>query len=247
MVLIRLGANVTDGIQAISAFLSMLAAVVLAAFAAVQIGIYQRQTRVMALTLRATARSVRASQRSANAAENAVTKSDAILVHAQDTAKKQLRAYVFFEGASLKDGPSKAVLTGGQVPGSIMSGCANVTINIKNFGQTPAYNVRHTSVIKFDSVDAADTIALNPEDKTPTTIAPTKSTISSNATREPLAIRGLEELKNAKAFITIYGRIIYDDVFGDPHWTNYRLQWFGNYPPADSAIFNFSASGNDAD
>jgi hypothetical protein len=65
--------RITDAVQAISAAVSAIATVALAGFAAVQIRIYQRQTRVMDLTFKASRRATRAAVRSAVAAERALT------------------------------------------------------------------------------------------------------------------------------------------------------------------------------
>ena len=81
-----------------------------------------------ALAARAASKGVQASNRSAKAAEDAVAKSDALLTHAEITAERQLRPYLAFTRS--RDDPRP------------ISNNTLARLLLKNYGQTPARNVR---------------------------------------------------------------------------------------------------------
>jgi hypothetical protein len=59
-----------------------------------------------------------------------------------NTTRAQLRAYVLVEGASIVDGPTFPNVL---VP--VATGCVHSMVTIKNFGATPAFDVRHASYV----------------------------------------------------------------------------------------------------
>jgi hypothetical protein len=206
--------SITDTVQAISAGVTAIATVALAGFAAMQIMIYRRQTRVMDLSFRATRRAVHASQRSATAAEAAIDKGDAALTHAQSTANRQLRAYVSVERVNFQLMNHK--------PDEPASGVLNVAIYWKNFGSTPANNIHINFAFRIfrwpDTVPDDFDFPGNPDFVSARgAFAPTQG-IWANVT---LPMGAVYEAWQNKAFIPIWSFIEYDDTQG----TRRRTEW----------------------
>jgi hypothetical protein len=160
------------------------------------------------------------------------------------TSRAQLRAYVFIETAGIFDGPTWATA---DVPAG--SGCPGSHLVIKNFGQTPAYDVRHWSAIMVCAPGQENDICTVPDDITnshPTTFGPGGAT---NMTRR--FTRAINNFEIASLFtgglsIVAFGKITYRDAFKVDHETNYRLAYVGHYPPPQGSILAFANEGNSA-
>ena len=131
--------RITDVVQAISAALSMAATAALAIFAWRQIRIYQRQTRVMDLTFKASARASRAAAKSAKAAEDAVAKSDEILKHSREIAERDSETEYRRERPYLFAGVKLDSLAVGPYAYRIVCG-------LRNSGRTPAFLKKMTGL-----------------------------------------------------------------------------------------------------
>jgi hypothetical protein len=164
------------------------------------------------------------------------------------TSRAQLRAYVFLENAGIFDGP-----TWPSAPQPVAAGCPCSMIAIKNFGVTPAFNVRHWANVKFVAVTPDGHLQGGVLDAPavltglgPSTIPPTGTTrLSRNLGR---AITPYEMgLMAAPAYaIIVYGKITYDDTFGEPHETNYCAGYSGAWPPAPGTNLVYLSEGNGA-
>jgi hypothetical protein len=154
----------------------------------------------------------------------------------RNTAKRQLRAYVGISGIS------------GQPQGAET---IEVTIKFKNFGQTPAYNLK-------SFID--DRVARHPlneklkdasygKDSSKVAVFPQTEYIVHRTVHTNLRL--LKEDFGKALFI--YGEVIYEDAFGNRRWTRYRsyLQERGNPLPvvmfvANEVLFTIDSEGNEA-
>lgn len=199
---------------AICAFLQVLAIVG-------QIIVYCGQSKLMAASLKETARA-------AKAAEDAVKSSNDARALAEDTARRQLRAYICVNTAALE-------LFSSNMPSAI--------VNFKNCGQTPAYDVRvwiHTWIAHYPLTEILPT---PPEDfqMSSNTIGPGGTTQMVPPKKPPLNQFLTSMLGSATATYFVYGQVTYKDVFGQEWYTNYRLMYGG---PRGN-IANRKAEGKD--
>ena len=150
--------------------------------------------------------------------------------HQSENSKQQLRAYVFVENVFIADGPTPPLAA---VPSA--TGCPSSRVVIKNSGQTPAHEVRHL----FDIL-LVPAISLNapvfPSDATVMASTPVSfgtngiTNLDRNLGRV-LTPGEIAALVPAAMALVVVGKIIYQDVFGDEHVTEYNLGWAGQYPP----------------
>jgi hypothetical protein len=140
---------------------------------------------------------------------------------AEETAQKQLRAYVYVSSIDIIKVDSD---TGPET-----------TIVIKNSGQTPAYKATHANVfywtqfplkkpvppIPFDVAgDGGSVFELGPGDSS---VKPKR--------RSPLSAAAIAGLKDGTFILYLYGEIRYTDAFNQPRWTRYKAMLGG--PLAD--------------
>jgi len=151
---------------------------------------------------------------------------------AEDTAKRQLRAYVL---------PSKAHFTIAE------DGTIDATLKIQNFGQTPA--LEKTSWMHFWIADfpLKEDLPNPPDDFEMSVgiIGPGNYTEfqDSRPRLSECAVRGIED---GSAALYLYGQIKYVDVFGEPHtsdfvyFTNAKVGWgkgrFSHYTSGNTTI-----------
>jgi len=158
------------------------------------------------------------------------------LVHFAGTAERELRAYVYVEKTNIK-----------------FQGGWNIEYRLKNFGKTPAHNVRLISIAKV-----VDWNGGNPEIPVPNHV----ETVGSMApqgdffdfTEELEGRADFDEIKNGSKAIFLVGSIIYDIVFEPSRrTTDFRYYVGGDMNCDDFGKMNttggemFAASeGNDA-
>jgi hypothetical protein len=133
---------------------------------------------------------------------------------AADTAQRQLRAYVNVKESLLK------------FSGSVVEG----QIHIQNFGQTPAYAVRHWIHLCVERWPLQIVLPEPPEDfqMSKTVLAPSGKHImvgqlGGNTRPAPEITLGQHPTRT----VYVYGRITYKDAFGDDRYTEYRLTFGG--------------------
>ncbi len=128
----------------------------------------------------------------------------------QNSAKKQLRAYVGVSESGLKLDPPN--IPEGQV-------------NIKNYGQTPAYKVRHwigIGVLPHPLVSKLPeppgglqlSISILSPGGHHTLVVPVKT---------PIRASDLSSLYTPEHTLYVYGHIVYEDIFGEEWSTDYRF------------------------
>ena len=179
------------------------------------------------LTLLATAGAAIAAGISAGAAKSAVTKSDAILAHAEDTAKRQLRAYL-----TLDEGRLLNVGTGDKW---------YAEIKIKNAGQTPAHDIETSCSIRGDNY---------PNGRQPLEIpnyteggkhiigAAGGYIMTPNLLDKPTP-EMTQRMMGGAAIVWVTGLITYRDIFGDEQWMTFRL-FAGGPVPFDPRVAGLS-------
>jgi hypothetical protein len=159
---------------------------------------------------------------------------------ARDTEKRQLRAYVFLE----------SIRTAGMSEDSARD--LSATIVFKNFGQTPAYNVRHTSSLKFADYPPPMTVfdydatkrpipvdTLGPQGGARNVVRSTETDLMSGSERKQL-------MKAQTKAIYVFGTISYEDAFGVKRCTSYRFMAGGDSEILDGDMLRMD-SGNEAD
>jgi len=150
---------------------------------------------------------------------------------AEKTAERQLRAYVINWRAIISN------VTAGEIP--------EVEIEVKNFGQTPAYRVRHVARITLAIFPLIEDLALPPA-LSRITVGPGSIFFLRARLSEPLGADHVDGLKSGELAIYVVGEIRYVDAFARDRWTNYRLIYGGprGIPP-QNAMFS-DTEGNEA-
>jgi len=151
------------------------------------------------------------------------------------SAERQLRAYI----AAV---PIVEVVRSGET--------VRMAINAKNYGQTPARNVRvRTAVfvrsLPFSLEDERAENADRPELTARQVIHPTADHYFPNTTVFILSDEAFKALESDKAAIFFTGEIYYDDMFNDPHETRFRFEFSGAECFRLSKI-RFCKEGNEA-
>ena len=167
------------------------------------------------------------------------------------SSERQLRAYVLLEGGNVYDA-SKIGLSSIQSGVKILPEWTNyvaMDMTIKNSGQTPARKVRHWAQLAICTAAEEHTLVppITLDEQQASVIGPgTPITKSLVLLPFPLAEPVLTQLKNHEKGIYLYGKIVYEDWFGEERHTVYRLRYSGIWPPIPSGNLTFSLAGNDA-
>lgn len=189
------------------------------------------------VTLIFTSRATIAAERAAEAAQKSIG-------HQSETDRRQLRAYVFLESATLLDGTTEIP------PHPARDNKPSCFLLVKNSGQTPAYHVVHWAEIRLLERKYEHTIAV------PSVIERINACsvgangvvnrfVNYDGTLTPHDIANIFAGTHA---IYVYGRIEYTDAFGYRHSTNYRLNYSnGVYPAPINVALNFCNAGNETD
>lgn len=130
----------------------------------------------------------------------------------EDIAQRQLRAYICVSRSQLKIG----------------RGTLEAQIDIKNYGQTPAYEVRHwinkwieRHPLTVDLPEPPGTFQMSKS-----IIGPNDFHIMAGSWDIPVDLA----IGSAQATVYIYGKVVYKDAFGVERHTNYRLMHGGPEP-----------------
>lgn len=159
--------------------------------------------------------------KSTDAALRAVTEAKRANDIAADTETKQLRAWVGIDGALLTPLADKTTYL--------------LELTIKNYGQTPAYNV--IANVSFEYLPPpfevkeilGSTIGRHPPSRT--LLGPGATVIHKE--RKTITAENLQLLQNTGLQLQIAGYIIYDDAFKKHHCGSFRFQWGGRYNTTD--------------
>jgi hypothetical protein len=121
----------------------------------------------------------------------------------------------------------------------------------KNFGQTPAYNVQHSSNLKFADYPPGATVFIHDREKHPITVdtlgpqGGAQNVIRSSEGSTSVTERKQLMKAQTKA-IYVFGKIDYEDAFGVRRCTSYRFMVGGNSGLLGGDMFRMD-SGNEAD
>jgi hypothetical protein len=141
---------------------------------------------------------------------------------AQETAQRQLRAYVFVESASITHVDNN-------------EGVPEVVVTVRNFGQTPAYKLANLTCLALCPHPAPPHItAAMEQDMLADITASTdmgpghfqQAPVSTNLGR-PFTEEEMQGLASGKYVIYVYGRVRYVDAFGNKQLTKYRFMTGG--------------------
>ncbi|MGN6147216.1 MAG: hypothetical protein ACTHPD_01615 [Rhizomicrobium sp.] len=102
-------------------------------------------------------------------------------------------------------------------------------IAFRNAGQTPANNVRCWTGVKFRDDPLTTDLPPHPNPSLQrTTLGPQCETFGHGAKADPLTPAEVAAMQAGKEAVYFYGCINYDDVFGNPRETNFRLIFRGD-------------------
>jgi hypothetical protein len=179
--------------------------------------------------LQYTAQNVAALKQSATATERMVETASA-------TARHQLRAYVHVDAATRQISPT------GYPPSNVFA-----KIVIKNFGQTPAYDLVFWADWDLGEIPKTGDFARN--NKTPPSgpspLAPGADVIFFVPFGYPIVAGFKDDIVASRMAIYVYGGVTYRDAFGDNRSTDFCLAFHG---PDAERIGSFSSywEGNKA-
>jgi hypothetical protein len=171
------------------------------------------------------------------------------------TARQQLRAYVFVEETNLNNiyTPPPEEVGGGYKPtGAEIThphfGPA-VILKIKNFGQTPAYDVIHIADIKFADFPLKSKLRIPASlFTTKTALAPGGASTKVRNLPAPLSEQEIASLKAGTGAIYVYGYITYRDAFRKRRKTRFKMM-YGTFTGGIgiTTSMTISEDGNDSD
>lgn len=142
------------------------------------------------------------------------------------------RAYVSVSDASISD------LTGGNAP--------TVAVTIKNTGVTPAYDLTWRATFTAREFPEPQEIVLDRTKDAPKIVLPPGSVLSYKWTFTDWKSEWGKKIGEGDAAVFAVGEIFYKDVFGNSHFTKYRLIHGGD-SMVSPGKFGPAAEGNEAD
>jgi len=128
------------------------------------------------------------------------------------TTRAELRAYVFVEGAHIEQ------IGVGESPVA--------SINIKNFGKTPAYKLKHWASMGFHLYPLTAAVPKQKQDEISAErpLAPGGEFYARPAMGQPLNQKTIDTMKKGGSHaLFVVGEIFYEDIFHRKHWTKYCL------------------------
>jgi hypothetical protein len=156
-----------------------------------------------------------------------------LLGDAKETSRKQLRAYVTMDDIGVFNVaapilPKDSTIKLSEVPANlrIPESPPWATGWIRNAGQTPALDVIHWGNIVFDTYPVPQNSLepnLSTEGFTKSVIGREVKTSKTYRMFELLSPSQTDQLRSGTAAIYVFGIVSYRDIFGDPHYTTYRL------------------------
>jgi hypothetical protein len=192
-----------------------------------QIGLFYWQLRLIRISADDAKRAGIAAERAADATASSVDL-------ARDTAKRQLRAYVTVNGViRTKD------------PGHLDAQGFAVLVDVRNVGQTPAYDLLQWANISIQEFPLVTSLPIHCLENPTRSILPrdAKSMAFPAFTRDLTTIEENAIRANHTA-VYVYGEIDYLDVFGERHLTQFRFRCNGQGYPL--GLFKADGEGNEA-
>jgi hypothetical protein len=138
------------------------------------------------------------------------------------TSERQLRAYVLNYSANLFDGGSME-----PAPFVDRAGQPGVVLGIKNFGQTPAYQVVHWCEMQVAPIGNGPRIGppATLGKQSPSMLGPGHAISSALWLNRALSTQEIEGIKSGSFAIYAYGRVEYIDAFKHRRWSTYKLRY----------------------
>jgi hypothetical protein len=173
-----------------------------------------------------------------------------------DSSERQLRAYVVCDNGTIFNVANPVAVFLGQIFNPPSE--AEITnpafgpgykLQIKNAGQTPAYEVRHWSNILFKEFPLKSDLPARDPTITPTAcvLGPGISSTKFNYLIKPLTAQQVSDLRDGTGAVYVYGDITYRDTFGRSWDTHYRLMHHATGGAIGvSTDLSFCESGNEA-
>ena len=155
----------------------------------------------------------------------------ALVKSAERTAQRQLRAYVGVEGVSIKK------ITADEKP--------FIVIKLKNFGQTPAYDVTHWMDMATAAKGTKRLTLDKKGDGGRAIIDPTHGFSVECTKKTELTIEEARDILADTKRLYFTGRITYRDAFGHKRKTNFRLETAGE-SLIGKGLMSTSKTGNNA-
>jgi hypothetical protein len=146
---------------------------------------------------------------------------------AEDTAKRQLRAYFLVKDGTISN------LSAGQMPVAV--------VTVSNSGQTPAYDVTHWAVLVYDTFPPSTPRDMDDPEQMPRHHVGPQAQLNVTAPLDGdkpggrnLTTQEWDSLKSGKGALYFFGRARYVDCFRNPHFTEYCMFIGGPFgvPPA---------------
>jgi hypothetical protein len=154
--------------------------------------------------------------------------------HAETTAVRQLRAYVFPKTSKISNFNSDGII--------------QIIVVFINSGQTPAYNFSSNMQVVIDDfhIDKRhDFNIIEPKEGSKVNIGAGGE--SNIIYRFQISVDQRTAVKSGTKAIFIFGKVIYKDTFGENRWTTFRLYYGGNFGcPEDGTLAN-AEQGNESD
>jgi hypothetical protein len=188
-------------------------------------------TVLLLVSLKYTRDALKLTSRALDESRKASAAAEASVVVASDTAKKQLRAYVYVDEITVEniDDPTNAY----------------AKIMIKNGGQTPAYELRNKTgrVIRLVN-DDSDFPMIGPvETGSKSVMNPTG--ISKIRVDLDYSNDVISAIQDGRVILFLFGRIIYRDAFGDEQESCFRCMYSGLHRDPKGGM-TFCSEGNEA-
>jgi len=141
-----------------------------------------------------------------------------LVTDAKDTAQRQLRAYVFYR-------PDLPI----HIPNMNELHTTGVKFRIHNSGQTPAYDLRHVTLIGLR--ERSLSIVLHPvdfpEDGSRVALNPGMHSEQVMKTDLPYPQADIDRFRAGTHAVYIWGEARFRDTFGAPQWVRYAFQITG--------------------
>jgi hypothetical protein len=171
------------------------------------------QVLLLYLTLKTIGRQADIAEKQETQMIRAGEQTERIISQMQDTAQRQLRAYVSVPTALLNFKTPEA---------------PEVQVHIKNTGQTPAYDTQGWIHMWLESYPLAIVLPEPPEDfhKAKELLGPDCIRVFVNTMN--IAVPLLPVIGTPFGTIYVYGEIRYKDAFGENRFTKYRFIYGGN-------------------
>jgi hypothetical protein len=154
--------------------------------------------------------------------------------HSEETAKRQLRAYINMTNCHLE------YLTS-------FSQRLEAYVVFTNSGQTPAYSVRNSGNFAISRTGEEVFNNLPAQRESSSTVGRDGSVNKKLIAPRLLTQADYSGLGNGSLTLWVYGRLTYKDAFGGDHFTNYRMLIGGDVGISPSGGMAMAEQGNETD